>query len=122
MSHGSALGAIANALDGWPKKTSKKFKGLDPRSDEAYHKLVSYVLEIARKLEYVYLATRPFALEVDPALAARIKGDNARLEKYTDNWRAYAEEAETILIELIGKTHDDHDKILDLAAAPPSLR
>jgi len=122
MSHGSALAAICLAADSWPTKTTKKFAGLDPRSEEAYYKLVAYALDIARKLEYVYKATRPFALEADPALAAEIKRDNETLERVGTNWRALAEETEKILLRLMEKSYDDHEKILALAATELSKR
>jgi hypothetical protein len=116
MSYGAALGAIALAVDDWPDMLSPKLKSVEGNPELRDYMLAAYCFDTARKLEYVYKATRRYALEADPELAAEIKRDNEALAKTRGNWKATAETAEGILLRLLGDIIPEHKAILDLAS------
>lgn len=114
---GSALGGIALAVDVIQTKGQSKLKSVEPGSVDAYYMLAAYVFDLSRKLEYVYKASRQFALQADPALAAEIKKDNEALGALGANWKAVAEKAEEILLRLYREIAEEHEILLKLAAA-----
>jgi hypothetical protein len=118
MSHGAALGAMALAFDDWPMMLSPKLKSVEGNPEARDYLVAAYCFDTARKLEYVYKATKRYALQADPELAAEIKRDNEALAKTRGNWKATAETAEGILLRLLGDIVEEHKTILDLVARP----
>ncbi len=116
MSYGAALGAIALASDDWPDMMGPKLKTVEGNPEARDYLIAAYCFDTARKLEYFYKATRRYALEADPELAAEIKRDNEALAKTSGNWKATAETAEGILLRLMADVVPDHKAILELAA------
>lgn len=113
MGYGTPLGTICLAINTWPRRTTPKLASVEPGSKDAYYMLASYCFDTARKLEYVFKATRRFALEADPALAARIKHDNEEIATAGREWKAIAEATERILLRLHGEIEQDHDVFLN---------
>lgn len=118
MSYGAALGAIALAADDWPQMLGPKLKSVEGNPEARDYLLAAYCFDAARKFEYIYKATKRYALEADPELAAEIKRDNEAMAKVHGNWKATAETAEGILLRLLGEILREHKTILDLVARP----
>ncbi|HVH10221.1 MAG TPA: hypothetical protein VM736_10520 [Gemmatimonadales bacterium] len=118
MSTGNTLGSIAIAVDTWPMKTSPKLESVGTDPERRFYMLAAYCFEAARKLEYVYKATRRYALEADPALAAEIKRDNEAVSAASGDWKRTAETTEKILLRLLGEITEEHQTIVNLVTRP----
>jgi acyl-CoA reductase-like NAD-dependent aldehyde dehydrogenase len=118
MSFGTTLGSIGIAVDSWPRTSTPKLASVGNDPEQRFYLLATYCFDAARKLEYVYKATRRYALEADPALAAEIKQDNEALSAARKDWKQSAETAERILLRLLEETAEDHEKILNLLVRP----
>lgn len=116
MSQESALGGACLALDWIQIKRRSKLDSVTPGSIEAYYMLAAYVFDLARKNEYVYKATREFALRADPKLAAEIKRDNEALDALSGKWEAAARKAEDIMLRLYGEIGEEHERLLNQVA------
>lgn len=117
MSTESDLGGICLAVNGVKIKRKSKLKSVEPGSIDAYYMLATYAFDLARKMEYIYKATREFARRADPALAAEIKQDNDALDALGADWKASAEKAEEILLRLYQQIGEEHEKLLEQVAA-----
>lgn len=116
MCEGTALGGIALAVDDIKVRLNPKLKSVEPGSVDGFYLLAAYVFDVARKLEYVYKATRVFALQADPALAAQIQRDNKAIEATGMRWKEAAEKAEEILLRLYREIGEEHEQLLNLVA------
>ena len=117
-----ALGGVCLAVDVIQIAHHRKLSTVKPGSDQAFFMVAAYAFDLARKLEYIFKATRPFALDADPALAAEIKKDNAELAALSEsalagNWEPVAKKAEDILLRLNGEISKEHARLLDQAAS-----
>lgn len=127
-----ALGEIALGTDIGPcEKHRHKFADLGPDGDvrflvkeveqretkETMHMLLSLVLDLWRKNEYLYMACREFAERADPEQAARMAVHNDLLNEFDAaekiDWRGRAHCAATILHRLLEDTEDEHREVLD---------
>jgi|SRR5882724_6045114 len=116
MSTESDLGAICLAVDGVQIRRASKLKSVKPGSVDGFYMLATYAFDLARKMEYVYKATREFARQADPKLAAEIKRDNDALDALGTDWKARAEKAEEIILRLYNEIGEEHEKLLEQVA------
>ena len=116
MSQESALGGACLAFDWIQIKNKSKLDSVTPGSVEAYYMLAAYVFDLVRKHEYVFKATREFALRADPKLAAEIKRDNESLDALSGKWEAAARKAEEIMLRLYREVGEEHERLLNQVA------
>jgi hypothetical protein len=82
--------------------------------------LAAFCFDAARKMEYIYKATRRFAEEADPALARQILADNEAVQKAggpKGSWKPTAEALEKIVLRLYNEIGQEHDRLLRQVAA-----
>jgi hypothetical protein len=116
-----ALGNLALMADQSVKQQSPKLslpqiKGLD----EATAMLATYAFDLARRMEYLYLATAEFGPEGSPKLARRLKKERAHLNEGTVksiSWQKRAQRAQKLLLKLHAEVGAAHDRLLDKVAA-----
>lgn len=136
-----ALGEIALGTNIGPcEKHRHKFAGLGPDGDvrflareveeretkETLHMLLSLVLDLWRKNEYLYMACKEFATHADPDQAARMAVHNDLLNEFDAeekiDWRGRTHCAATILHRLLEDTEDEHRAVLDQLSGPVRQR
>lgn len=119
----TALGNLALMADQSVKQQSPKLslpqiEGLD----EVTAMLVTYAFDLARRMEYLYLATAEFGPEGSPALARRLQEERAHLNEGTVEsipWQERARRAHQLLLELHAEVAEAHDRLLNDVAAKP---
>jgi hypothetical protein len=116
-----ALGNLALMADQSVKQHSPKLslpqiKGLD----EVTAMLATYAFDLARRMEYLYLATAEFGPKGSPKLARRLKKEHARLNQGTVksvSWQKRARRAQRLLLKVHAEVGAAHDRLLDRVAA-----
>ena len=112
----TALGAMSLLADRPIKQLSPKLQSTrstnryDP-NDPVYLAL-TYCFDLMRRMEYLFKATKGFALSADPQLAREIQRDNATLNQDGLTWQRRSELAEEIMVRLYGEIGDEHAKLL----------
>lgn len=116
MSVERALGSICLIADSIPRKTAPKLT-MEPGSKEGFYMLAAYCFNLARKMEYVFKATREFGREADPALARDIKriGD-AIYGDPKSSWQEIAKKEEGALLDVFKEIEAEHERLLNAAA------
>lgn len=112
-----ALGNICIIADGSQKHGTSKLGSVQPGSVEAYYMVASFCFDLARKMDYVFKATRDFAEHADRELAREIKRDNDSLYDESEvGWKELAERGERVLLRLYSEIHEEHEALLKRAA------
>jgi hypothetical protein len=118
-----ALGNLALMADQSVKQQSPKLSLPQLEElDEVTAMLVTYAFDLARRMEYLYLATKEFGLEGSPELARRLKDEGAHLNEGTVDtipWRERARRAQQLLLKLHAEIADAHHRLLEDVAAKP---
>ncbi|HEX5385235.1 MAG TPA: hypothetical protein VFW66_00895 [Gemmatimonadales bacterium] len=115
-----ALGNLALLGDHPIKQSSPK---IDPPTleglDDVTAFLVTYVLDLQRRMEYLFLATAEFGAYGSPELAADLKRDYDRLNEGTleaVSWQERAARAQEALLAAHRRAGPAHERLLgDLA-------
>ena len=87
-----------------------------PGSEEAFYLLATYCFDLQRKFEYLFRATRKFALKGDPALARELLRDEQRINANGLTWKQRAMRAEARMLELQKAIGPDHLRLLQQVA------
>lgn len=118
MSTERALANMCLAFDSIPRLGTPKLSSVDPKSIDGFYLLAAYCFDLARKMEYLFLATRDFARAADSVLAREIKTDNAQVYGTGASWREIAEREEAIILRLFTKEGigKEHEQLLNEAA------
>jgi hypothetical protein len=112
-----ALGTICLDVDGSQQHETPKLKSVEPGSVEAYYMLAAFCFDLARKLDYVFKATKAFAEYADRGLASEVKDDYDYLyDRRVKTWKERAERAEEVLLRLYNEIAKDHEALLKRAA------
>ena len=127
MSNGDmqkALGSLSLVGDKPVKTFSPKLQSTEPGTDnDPLYLALTYCFDMMRRMEYIFIATKGFALQGDPELARQIRADNRILNEDGPTWKQRAEAAETIMLTLFGKIETEHNDLLNQVAGPePSGR
>ena len=116
MSYDSPLGDICLAVDSWPFRQRSKLGSVGDSAEARFYMLATYCFDAARKLEYVFKATKPYALMANRELAREIKRDNEAIAAAGEDWKAMAQATEKVLIRLLGEITREHDELLNRVA------
>ena len=117
MSPERALGTICVIADSIPRRKSRKLT-VEPGSKEGFYMLAAYCFNLARKMEYVFKATREFGREADPTIARDLKAAaEAIYGNPKSSWQEIAEREEEALLRVFGDIEAEHDRLLDAAAS-----
>ena len=116
----SALGSICLLVDSVQHGTSHKLASVEPGSVDGFYMLAAFCFDAARKMEYMFKATRQFAEQADPRLAREIRADNDAVKKAgggeKNYWKPTAEALEKIMLRLYNEIGNEHDRLLRDAA------
>lgn len=112
-----ALGTLCFIWD-WPiTRQRPKLKALRDAGEldlqGAVWMTLAFCFDLVRRLEYSYLALRPFGELADPGIVSRVSEENQRLAGLGQDYRALAEALEEMIITLAEETVDDHDALRD---------
>ncbi len=102
-----------------PKLSLPQLEGLD----EVTAMLVTYVFDLQRRMEYLFLATAEFGPAGTPALARRLKEEYEYLNEGTVeslSWQDRARRAHELLLKLHAEVGPAHERLLDYVAGLPS--
>lgn len=116
----TALGTMALAVDSVQHAKGAKLGSVEPASLDGFYMLAAFCFDAARKMEYIYKATRRFAEEADPVLAAEIRRDNEAVKAAggpKGYWKPTAEELEKIVLRLYNEIGEEHDRLLKKVAS-----
>lgn len=116
MSYDSPLGDVCLAVDSWPFRQRSKLGSVGDSPDARFYMLATYCFDAARKLEYVFKATKAYALKANPELAREIKRDNEAIAAAGEDWKAMAYAAEKVLLRLLGEIMREHEELLNRVA------
>jgi hypothetical protein len=119
MSEKSALGGICLGVDSVQHASRPKLASVKPGSVEGFYMLAAFCFDAARKMEYIFKATREFGLAADQALAAEIKRDNDAVKEAGGSegyWKETAERLEEIIIRLYKEVGREHEQLLERVA------
>jgi len=120
MSEETALGSICLLIDSVQHTRNPKLASVEPGSVKGFYMLAALCFDAARKMEYMFKATRQFAEAADPALAREVLNDNEAVKKAAGrdgDWQKTAEALETIVLRLYNQVGEDHDRLLRRIAA-----
>ena len=116
-----ALGNLALMADQSVKQQSPKLSLPQIRDlDEVTAMLATYAFDLARRMEYLYLATAEFGPEGSPRLARRLRKERALLNEGTVksiSWQKRAQRAQRLLLQAHARVGAAHDRLLDRVAA-----
>jgi len=115
MHHDTALGTICLGVDSVQHARGPKLGSVKPGSVESFYMLAAFCFDAARKMEYIFKATRAYAEAGDPALARQIRDDNDAVKRAggeDGDWKRTAESLETIILRLYNEIGDEHDRLL----------
>lgn len=112
-----ALGSIALAANDVIKHGSPKLRDYDSPDTQLWM-VTAYVFDLARKMEFIYRATRRFAKQgkADPELARLIKEQNDVLHDPNLSWEDTARELEKMMIGMFTEHQTEHEELLERAA------
>jgi hypothetical protein len=88
-----------------------------PNTEEGFFLLATYCFDLERKMEYLYRATRAFALKGDPALARELLADQESFNVDGLTWKERAKRSEARLRELQRQIGPEHERLLRQVAA-----
>lgn len=116
-----ALGNLALMADQSVKQQSPKLSlpqinGLD----DVTAMLATYAFDLARRMEYLYLATAEFGPKGSPKLARRLRKERALLNEgtvKTVSWQKRARRAQSLLLKAHAEVGAAHDRLLERVAA-----
>jgi hypothetical protein len=111
-----ALGDLCLIYDESVHQYRPKLATVEPGSIDAYYMLAAFCFDLARKMEYMYKATRRFAEYADAAPAAQVLADNKRINAPGRSWKQVAETTEGILLRLARQIVPEHRRLLERAA------
>jgi hypothetical protein len=115
MSAERALGSICIIADSIPRKTAPKLT-MEPGSKEGFYMLAAYCFNLARKMEYVFKATREFGREADPTLARDIKTTGDEIYgNPKSSWQEIAKKEEEALLRVFRDIEAEHERLLNAA-------
>jgi hypothetical protein len=115
-----ALGNLCIIVDGSQQHETRKLDSVEPGSVEAYYMVAAFCFDLARKLDYVFKATKAFADHADGDLAREVKADyDVLYDRRVKTWKERAERAEEVLLRLYDEVAKDHDRLLERAARKP---
>ena len=111
------LGSICLVIDYSGHGKTRKIASVSPGTDEAFHFLATYCIDLARKLDYVFLATAPYAMEATRALVDRVQDDNAVVYANHPNgssltWEETSARVDDVFYELIQEVIPQHEALL----------
>ena len=119
MTERTALGGICLGVNGTQHTVGPKLGSVEAGSREEIYMLAAFCFDAARKMEYIFKATRGFALEADPELAQEIKRDNDAVKRAAGaekDWKKTAEALEQVIIRLYSEVGAEHERLLDRVA------
>lgn len=113
----STLGSMCLVIDYPPHGITPKLGSVEPGTDAAFYFLATYCLDMARKLDYVFLATEPYAAEANPELIRRVKTTNRTI--YAENpdrspktWEETARLVDQAFFEIIKEIVPRHTRLM----------
>jgi hypothetical protein len=116
-----ALGNLALMADQSVKQQSPKLSLPQIRElNEVTAMLATYVFDLARRMEYLYLITAEFGPKGSPKLARRLRRERALLNEgtvKTVSWQKRARRAQKLLLEAHAEVGAAHDRLLARVAA-----
>ena len=83
-----------------------------PNTEEGFYLLATFCFDLERKMEYLYRATRAFALKGDPALARELLADQESFNGDGLTWKERARRSEARLRELQRLVGPEHERLL----------
>lgn len=111
----TALGTMCLAVDSVQHTKRAKLASVQPGSVEGFYMLAAFCFDAARKMEYIYKATRRFAEQADPKLAQQVLMDNEAVERAggpKGDWKPTAEALEKIVLRLYNEIGEEHERLL----------
>lgn len=112
-----ALGTLCFIEDRPITRRRPKLKEVMDDGELDLHRAVwmtlAFCFDLVRRLEYSYLALRPFGEFADPKIVSRMSEENRRLDELGQDYHALAEALEEMIITLAEETVDDHDALRD---------
>ena len=109
----TALDALRRAdPDGEPRATGGSTPPVTPGSEDAFYMLAAYCFDLQRKMEYLYLVTRPYGESGDPDAAEERLADQLYINEPGLSWKQRAFRAEARMLELRRRIGDDHRELL----------
>jgi hypothetical protein len=80
------------------------------KPEEAVYILATFCFDLTRKMEYIYKALAPYALQADPALAREIFNDNEEMNRAKlSGWKAAAETGQRLIHDIWHQVHEHHE-------------
>ena len=83
-----------------------------PNTEEGFYLLATFCFDLERKMEYLYRATRTFALKGDPQLARELLADQESFNIDGLTWKERAQRSEARLRELQRQVGPEHERLL----------
>jgi hypothetical protein len=83
-----------------------------PNTEEGFYLLATFCFDLERKMEYLYRATRAFALQGNPAIARELLADQESFNVEGLTWKERAKRSEARLRELQRKFGPEHERLL----------
>lgn len=113
-----ALGTISLIADTPPKLQSPKLQSTEPGygDNDPVYLALTYCFDLMRRMEYVFKATKAFALSADPELAREIQADNEAINRDGLTWKERSGKAEEIMIRLYTEVGEEHERLLKKSA------
>jgi hypothetical protein len=101
------LGNVCVACSNTPTKRSPKLATVNWNSEEGFYLLATYCFDLARKMKYLFDATKEFGADADPAFKARaFQATNDINSTSLTSWKQRAQLAEDLLHEMYDATAD----------------
>jgi hypothetical protein len=122
MSNGSpsvetAIGNLAITTERSVTRQTQKLDSVSVGSPESYYMLAAFCFDLSRKVNYMFRATRDFALQADPELAQLMIEDNDAINQEGLTWEQRARIAEQIMLRSVGELGAQHEQALHAVAA-----
>ena len=122
MSNGStsvetAIGNLAVTTERSVTRMTQKLDSVSVGSPESYYMLAAFCFDLSRKVNYMFRATRDFALQADPELAQLMIEDNNAINQEGLTWEQRARIAEQIMLRSVAELGDQHERALQAVAA-----
>jgi hypothetical protein len=118
-----ALGNLAILADQSVKQHSPKLSLPQfDQLDEVTAFLVTYVFDLQRRMEYLFLALAEFGPAAEPHLARRVKSDFEYVNEGTVeslSWRERAKRAQELLLKIHEEVGPAHHRLLNYVAGVP---
>ena len=113
----TAIGNVAIISERSVTRRAEKLNSVSIGSPESYYMLAAFCFDLSRKVNYMFRATRDFALEADPELAQLMINDNHAINQEGLTWEQRARIAEQIMLRSVTELGEQHERALQAVAA-----